>query len=340
MITPMASESHLPLPPTAPAVPLPRVPGPKLQPFTLTGHAEIDFLEFVGAGEDRDFKVWKVNIDGRGPYALKMFLFRTWQTLSKTSGKYAEARLAKPEFYVDYLTPFSCECRAYGRLKQDEREDLAVKSHGYLLLTQEQEVEVTLAMGVDDEQLDEPDSLLDEPDSHLNGNNFWCRSEQHRGHPIYAIVKEFIPSGLGHFSQPQVSQLWSEVEELHKLGILVRDLHVRNYMNGKLVDFSRAWTMYHPCLDINPDSLDWLRVEDPQELLEAISSWQENTPLDSPPDIPPDLELCAGWYGGEGEKGADPSQYDWRKWEEDLVAADTFIEQDLYRSADDQEESD
>ncbi|KAK4172837.1 hypothetical protein QBC36DRAFT_196057, partial [Triangularia setosa] len=68
--------------------------------------------------------------------------------------------------------------------------------------------------------------------------------------------KEFIPSGPEHFTQSQVSHLWSDVEELQKLGILVRDLHVRNYMHGKLVNFSRAWTMYHPCLDINLDSLD------------------------------------------------------------------------------------
>lgn len=60
-----------------------------------------------------------------------------------------------------YLTPFRCECRAYGRSKQEGREDLAVKSHGYLLLTREQEIKVTEAMGVDDEQLDEPDSYLE-----------------------------------------------------------------------------------------------------------------------------------------------------------------------------------
>ncbi|KAK0736495.1 kinetochore Sim4 complex subunit FTA2-domain-containing protein [Apiosordaria backusii] len=319
----MSSPFHLPLPPTDPAVPLPQVPGPKLQPFTPTGHTQIDFLQFVGAGKDRDSKVWKVNIDGHGPYALKMFMFRTWETLSNTSGKYVEADLAKPEFYVDYLAPFSCECRAYGRLKQEQREDLAVKSYGYLLLTPEQEVAVTEAMGVDDEQ-------LGEPDSRLNGVNFWHRSEQHRGHPIYAIVKEFISSECDYFTQSQVSHLWSDVEELHGLGILVRDLHVRNYMNGKLVDFSRAWTMYHPCLDINPKRLDWLRAEDPQELLEAICSWGQITPLDSPLEIPPDLERCAGWYGGEGDKGTDPSEYDWRKWEEDSVAADKFVLDELY----------
>ncbi|KAK4667634.1 LOW QUALITY PROTEIN: hypothetical protein QC763_311070 [Podospora pseudopauciseta] len=281
----MSSPFHLALPPMAPAVPLAGVPGPKLQPFTPTGQANIEFIEFV-------------SIDGHSPYALKMFLFRTWETLSETSGKYA-ASLAKPEFYVDYLTPFSCECQAYGRSKQEGREDLVVKSHGYLLLTREQEIEVTEAMGVDGEQLDEPDSYLERQKK--------FGSEQHRSHPIYAIVKDFVPPGVKHFTQSQVSHLWSDVEALHRIGILVRDLYVRNYMDGKLVDFSRAWTMYHPCLDINPGTLN---LEDARELLEVISSWLENTPLDSPVEIPPVLKRCAGWYGGDGEIVADPSKYD------------------------------
>ncbi|KAK4656348.1 hypothetical protein QC762_311070 [Podospora pseudocomata] len=311
----MSSPFHLALPPMAPAVPLARVPGPKLQHFTPTGQANIEFIE-----ERPDYKVWKVSSDGHGPYALKMFLFRTWETLSETSGKYA-ASLAKPEFYVDYLTPFSCECRAYGRSKQEGREDLAVKSHGYLYRHANRK----------------PRSRR--PWEWMTNSWMSLTSEQHRSHPIYAIVKDFVSPGVKHFTQSQVSHLWSDVEALHRIGILVRDLHVRNYMDGKLVDFSRAWTMYHTCLDRNPDTFNWLRVENARELLEGISSWLENTPLDLPVEIPPVLKRCVGWYGGDGEIGADPSKYDWQKWGDNLDMAKDFFEEDLYGPASEEESS-
>lgn len=52
-----------------------------------------------------------------------------------------------PQDFIDYLDPFNCECRAYGRLKQERREDLAVRLYGYILLTREQEEAVTVASG-------------------------------------------------------------------------------------------------------------------------------------------------------------------------------------------------
>jgi hypothetical protein len=40
--------------------------------------------------------------------------------------------------------------------------------------------------------------------------------------------------------------MWEDLEEFHKLGILVRDIHILNYMSGKSIDFSRSWTTPHP----------------------------------------------------------------------------------------------
>lgn len=53
------------------ALPLPRVPGPKLGPFTPDAHAEIKFIEALGSSDDLDGQVWKVEINGT-VYALKM----------------------------------------------------------------------------------------------------------------------------------------------------------------------------------------------------------------------------------------------------------------------------
>lgn len=53
---------------------VPRLPGPKLSPFTPTGYADIEFIKELGKpAEDMDSFVWKVRIDGMPScYALKM----------------------------------------------------------------------------------------------------------------------------------------------------------------------------------------------------------------------------------------------------------------------------
>lgn len=57
-------------PPALP-LPLPRVSGPKLEPYGGTASADIDFIRYIGDVEDADSKVWKVSIDGHF-YALKI----------------------------------------------------------------------------------------------------------------------------------------------------------------------------------------------------------------------------------------------------------------------------
>jgi hypothetical protein len=60
--------------PSNPLKALPRVPGPKLAPFTPTAHADIEFIEELGnPAVDMDAFVWKVRINGMAShYALKM----------------------------------------------------------------------------------------------------------------------------------------------------------------------------------------------------------------------------------------------------------------------------
>lgn len=56
---------------TASPLPLPRVRGPKLEPFQGTARAHVEFLEFIGNDKDIDSKVWKVRI-ANDVYALKI----------------------------------------------------------------------------------------------------------------------------------------------------------------------------------------------------------------------------------------------------------------------------
>ncbi len=76
--------SRLPSPP----VPLPRVPGPRLAPFTPSAQADIEFIEFLGRQNDKDSLVWKVTINGAGPFALKV-VSGSWSAHS-TSGSNSE----------------------------------------------------------------------------------------------------------------------------------------------------------------------------------------------------------------------------------------------------------
>lgn len=61
------------------------------------------------------------------------------------------------------------------------------------------------------------------------------------------VVKEYIPS-TEPWTASQVPQMYSDLEALHKIGILVNDIHQGNFLGGKRINFGRgprgicAWT--------------------------------------------------------------------------------------------------
>ncbi|KAK3303416.1 kinetochore Sim4 complex subunit FTA2-domain-containing protein [Chaetomium strumarium] len=314
-------------PPLSPPVPLPQVPGPKLIPFTPTAHADIEFIRNLGRPNDKDTRVWKVKINKCGPFALKMFFFNSGEHLERSPGNYLNNHpLAKRQSYVDYLDPFNCECRAYGRLKQEEREDRAIKAYGYLLITPEQEAEVTRRIEGDPEIFDE----LHGSHQVLNGDNTWRRYEQYRGHPIRAIVKQLVSDDAEPFGVADIPHLWSDLEELHKPGILVRDVHIGKYLGGKLIDFSRSWAMYHPCLDrTTPSLLQEIRQSEAEDLFDLLITWFNLNPNEQLA-IPERLDYCVNTL--TDDVGYDPRRYNWRKWEEDVRMADSYIAHELFKS--------
>ncbi|KAH6851107.1 kinetochore Sim4 complex subunit FTA2-domain-containing protein [Chaetomium sp. MPI-CAGE-AT-0009] len=310
----MASSVFRLAPLPSPPVPLPRIPGPKLAPFTPNARANIEFLEFLGGDDDKDSQVWKVKINGAGLFALKAFYFCHWDSLRYVQGGDLTRRLANPQLYVDYFDPFNCECRAYGRLKEESCEDLAIKAYGYLLLTPEQET--GLARKVTGES---------DP-RELNRLNFWRRHEQHRGLPVRAIVKELVPSEA--LTPNHVQGMWADLKSLHSLGIFVRDTHGGNWLGGKLVDFSRSWTMYHPALvQIHDRTLQDLILEELQDLLDhyyfLANSYATRTIV-----IPHDLEtFCSDCTA---EYKSLPRAYNWLKWEKNADAAKAYTEERLF----------
>lgn len=237
--------------------------------------------------------------------------------------------LASPRRYIEYLDAFNSECRAYGRLNDEKRHGLAVRAFGYLLLTPEQEAEVTERSGF-------VRFAPAGPEAELSGANSWGRWEEHRGMPVRAIVKELVTEGVG-FGTALPEDLWRDLEDLHRLGILVRDLSVGNYLGGKLVDFGQSWAMPHPCFEsIHPYQLDKERRSDPLKLDCEIVDWKMANHWNGiKVEIPRELQDCASAKGESGQYGTDrfgtdPRFYDWRKWEEDLEAVDAFHEHELY----------
>ncbi|KAL2156607.1 hypothetical protein VTH82DRAFT_1352 [Thermothelomyces myriococcoides] len=260
-----------------------------------------------------------------------------------STGRYLTCDLSSPLHYINFLDPFNCECRAYGRLKQEDCEDLAIRAYGYLLLTPEQEAEVARHSSKTDMFPHVPASTQ----TIFDGRNFWGRYEIHRHLPVRAIVKELVRDRKP-FAPSRLHDIWRDLESLHKLGILVRDIGSRNYMaGGKLIDFSQSWTMPSPCFEaIDPDDLLNQRHSDSLDLHVAIvyfgmgDGWKWGEPgYDGPTElheyygVPEDDDL--GYYG------IDPMAYDWRKWEEDPKVVDDFFQHELYaesESKDDEEE--
>ena len=256
-------------------------------------------------------------------YTCEQFRFHAAAGLERTMGGWLNHGLASPELYIKYFDPFNAECRVYGRLKEENRPDLAVRAHGYLLLTPEQEFEVIQRSGKTHPDDPNPE---DNPDP-------WYRMDGPLVHDrsVHAIVKDLVTDPKP-FSADHVSHICNDLEELHKLGILVRDIRIANYLGGKLVDFSRAWTMPNPSfVRIHPFQLKEQRQRDPHALQACIIDWGVENKWDwDKVDFPRELEASAC---GESEKdgyGTDPRRYDWRKWEEDLETVDAFMENELY----------
>ncbi|KAL2277498.1 hypothetical protein FJTKL_15415 [Diaporthe vaccinii] len=290
---------------------LPRIPGPKLEPFRGTATADIEFIEFIGNGEDMDSKVWKVRIDGK-VFALKVFAFQSWERLKTIHGHWVVPQSfdpfgppdPTPQDWIDYLDPFNCECRVYGRLKEEHREELAVRAHGYVLLTRDQEKHIT-------DVLDEYVDWEDHPEP-LNRSGLFKRMEAHRREPLRAIVKDYVESSVP-WTAPQVPQMYADLEELHKLGILVRVFNQGNYLGGKLVDFSMAWTMYHICIDrALPVSVSVMRSWEPSRFDTMVDEWASRygEKIEKPEELLRHRSSNLLW---EADFGFDPRLYDWGK---------------------------
>lgn len=228
-------------------VPLPTCDGPKLKPFDFQGPQKIEFLDYLGEGLHSH--VMKVKILGQ-VYALKLFRFGYDENWIHLAGDVNTNDLEVMSAFYNYQEPFSCECRAFGRLQEAGHEELAIRCFGYLLLDEQHER-----------------AMMDRF-SHLNldfnGDNEWPGDEDMRSRflgrdgrppPIRGIVKEFGP-GDDDLRARDMRKLLRDVIRLQQLGIIQLDVAHRQIISGKLCDFSTTITVPHfltnpelnPCL--------------------------------------------------------------------------------------------
>ncbi|KAH6685449.1 hypothetical protein F5X68DRAFT_233194 [Plectosphaerella plurivora] len=250
--------------------PMPPCEGPKLEPFTndLFAH-DVEFLDadFAGADfcgrESPSSEVYKVTIDGK-LYCLKVFIrpnapvFRPTRPHPDTEVLAAYVRDQPRDVQAllwDQTVSFYNECRAYGRLKEANCEHLAGKAYGYVTFNG-RDKRFYIAR--------EACRLLALHRLSIFGEEkMWDSTEWERRSPMvpyFGIVKEWLgdpemrSSALGSFNLKEkdrnatakdMPRMLRELHQLHKIGIVHRNLSIYNYMAGRLCSFSSAWTIPH-----------------------------------------------------------------------------------------------
>ena len=138
------------------------------------------------------------------------------------------------ETYIGHYDPFYAECRAYGCIKNNKKNGkIAVRCYGFLAVSAEREEELSAQpFDIDPEEWNRPEQEYDWP----------IAARQ----PFRAIVKELKKSKK---RLSRIAQMREDLLALQKMGVYVHDIRKDNYIDGKIVDFSRSWTYPHLLLD-------------------------------------------------------------------------------------------
>lgn len=156
--------------------------------------------------------------------------------------------------YEHHTNAFFNECRAFGRLKEVEREELAVKAHGYVTLDLHGKFKDRLIkLAKSSPYPTSSAQTVDYPSKSILYSIFMCpqgREKELR----FCILKDYI-EGTTH-SMTSIEdcredkaalfpKMLEDLHGLHECGIVVYDIHRDQYVNGVLVDFGRAATIPH-----------------------------------------------------------------------------------------------
>ncbi len=141
--------------------------------------------------------------------------------------------------------------------------------------------------------------------------------------PIKAIVKTYIDSSTP-FTGSMVRPMIRNLKKIHRLGITVRDIKEDAYLDGILVDMSKAWTVPHPCYDLERGLFRPTLARNETEcdldaFQDIIDDWNRENPDDHITarawvDVDRVVSLRESSYLTSGIL-LDPAKHNWRKWQ-------------------------
>ncbi|KAM6525385.1 hypothetical protein FALCPG4_010934 [Fusarium falciforme] len=251
-------------------VPLPHCDGPKLEPFDFQGPQKIEFLEYIGEGAHAHVFKFRFVYDDDWPSPVNK-----WDSDDRD----AFASLA------NYAEPFNSECRAYGRLREADCEHLANRCFGYLLL--EDANERAMMNQFKDHRIKFNGNILFPEGMDMRGRFL---GKDGRPPPIRGIVKEFGQPEK-ELSMRTLRSILKEVIQMQQLGIIRLDVADRQFINGKMADFSTAITFPHfitsPELNphLTPEMVSAMELEtllfsrkDYEEFDQMVGMWNDENP--------------------------------------------------------------
>ncbi|KAF5532628.1 hypothetical protein FMEXI_12284 [Fusarium mexicanum] len=255
-----------------PLKPLPDCEGPKLEPFEYDFEGDdVEFLKILEPDYAAHSKIIKTRI-GDKIYSIKFFVWEEPFAQPPYNSTYDDtvgSHTCCKGFHY-HFTPFENECRAFGRLKDVGREDLAVKVHGYVALN---------CTDIIVEKLQAARSKMLSPYAKLewflvieNGISMgiikdWVDEVEYDDENTYDLYQDVVE--VSHFSR-----MLEGLHDLHKHGIVVNDLSSRQYVNGTLVDLSSASTVPHPFgPDPDPDPLGLGKCWQPRWTFRSLAAW-------------------------------------------------------------------
>lgn len=166
-----------------------------------------------------------------------------------------------------YSEPFNAECRAFGRLQETGREALALKCFGYVLLTEENERDITERfLGFNEATGTEVhfNGDGDDPAEDLDLRSLFPTTDG-RPPPLRGILKTFGIEDR-QLRPARARRLLKNIVNLQQLGIFRVDAALRQIIDGKIADFSTSITIPHflsnPELNIHLTATDMALMED------------------------------------------------------------------------------
>ena len=243
--------------------PIPNVKGPKLKPFP-DDIEDMIFMRLLSSQEPYTSgsiphgHVFKVRLRSK-EYALKVVsrLSLGGYAHSAQFNFFSLGRIAPfypgREHLLDknhvrhHYDPFFAECRAFGKLIEEGKDDLlAVRCHGYVYLSESLEKRIEEKFGIWN----------------------WNRQVGFEGCPLRGILKDVIrlKSLFGQVRSPssrkkKIADMERRLKQLNELRIFNKDIRECNYRDGRLFDFSLAITAPHIALSRKFQSEEMIEMD-------------------------------------------------------------------------------